>query len=129
MRLLILALDPEVVKAKIDELGLNNPYCVSDDDVVEMIGVSIIPWMPGYGDLIADRLSTISTNFKAKRDLVILCDMRIHSAVDKIPHDFSCLIYDGSHKRRLNYNTKYKTDIKINDINEIYRLTEILKTV
>jgi len=91
--------------------------------------LEIDPTEPGHGHRIVQRMAVLARAWKAKRPLVMLLDMRYHNAVEEIPHDYSCLIYDGSRKRRLAYNIGYKTDITIENIDEISRLTDILEAV
>ena len=126
IKILILAQSPQSILANIDRLGLPNLHVMDESSFRSNTGFDLDPDWPGYRDMVVERMSTLVRAWKAARPLAIVLDMRYHTAIEKIPHDTSCLVYDGSQQRRLAYNTSYKTDLTIGNIGEIFRLTERL---
>ena len=124
LKILILAKDPGSIK-----LLIPNIHIIDEPSIRESTGFNLDPDTAGYGPILVSRVTNLVKAWKGKRPLAIILDMRYHTAVDQIPHDVSCLVYDGSKSKRLAYNCRYKTDVTIENIDEINRLTDILEAV
>ena len=125
IKLLILAADITEGRRLADSLGITNLHIMDEISIREAIGFTMDPDLPGYGSKIVDKIVSLVNSYKAARPLAIIVDMRHHDAVDKIPHDISCLLYDGSRNRRLSYNPRYKTKYQVKDPDDS-RLGELI---
>ena len=127
IKLLILTDEIQDGLSLVEQLDIPNIYILDERLVREGIGIVEDPNSAGYPDRLLAKISSLVKNFTAKRPVAIVLDMRYHNAVDMIPHDISCLVYDGSKSKRLAYNPRYKTNITIENISEINRLTSYLQ--
>jgi hypothetical protein len=115
MKLLILAQDIDQAKQIANNLDIVNSYVVDELLLAEDTGLMQDTDSAGYAVRIVAKMRTIAATFKAKRPLIMIVNMKYQTAVAEIPHDMSCLIYDGSRSKRLQYSPTYKTTFKIRD--------------
>jgi hypothetical protein len=66
-----------------------------------------------YSENMTYLMSVKVLSYKSARPLIVLMDMRHQNAVEKVPHDHSILLYDGSLNRRLAYNPRYVVDFTV----------------
>lgn len=117
MILLILSKDPNDAHELVKNLELNKPLILDETNINE--GSTVRKESIDYRQVTVTRAAALATSYKFSNDLVIILDMRCWDAVEKIPHDLSVLIYDGSMKRNLFYNISYSTDFAIQNTNDL----------
>jgi hypothetical protein len=127
MKILILTDDVYEAKKLSDQLSLDNPLVW--DELIINEGVQVHPTDVSYSSLTVKRTASLVANYKSKRPLVIILDMLRWSAVEQITHDFSILLYNGSKKRKLDYNVQYHTDFNLKSIDNKTLINSILKSI
>lgn len=123
MKILILTDNLAEAKNLASQFNLDNPL-VWDESIVNE-GVQTDPDDITYTSMTVKRTANLVANYKAKRPLVIILDMLRWSAVEKITHDFSILLYNGSKKRKLGYNVQYHTDFTVKSSSDNAKITAI----
>ena len=117
MKALLLTHDIDAAKEWVLNQNIENIFTIDERDIAEH---NPIKFKYGFLDIfysnnIVEYMKFMRNSYKARRPMVMLMDMRHHTAIDKIPHDFSILYYDDSMKKRLAYHPKYKTTYKVSD--------------
>ena len=125
MKLLILAQDIDQAKQIANNLDIPNSYVVDENLLAENTGLMRDPASAGYAIKIVAKMRTIASTFKAKRPLIMIVSMKYQTAVAEIPHDMSCLIYDGSRSKRLQYSPTYKTTFNIRDAEDLENIQRL----
>ena len=126
-KLLVLAQDIQSAKQILEGLDVPKLYTIDQDQVRQQTGMIADPDSIGYEHLIVGKLAALTNAFKAARPLAVIVDMRYRSAIERIPHDVNCLIYDGSLNKRLAYNVKYATMIRIKGAGDTEALESALE--
>lgn len=116
MIILILTDKLDQAKSLVEKLELDNPL-VWDETIINE-GVQVHPNDVNYTALTVKRAANLVANFKAKRPLVVILDMLRWSAVEKIQHDISILLYDGAKNRRLFHNVQYVPNFKLGTLDD-----------
>ena len=132
LKLLVMAYDLAEAKQIIESLDIPKLYIMDEYMVREATGILESEDSPGYSARIIQKMSVYVRTFKAIRPVAVIVHMRHSMAIRDIPHDVSCLIYDGSQSRRLQYSPSYKTTFKIRDSedeNGVERLKSALKNL
>jgi hypothetical protein len=115
LKLLIMAYDLDESRQIVESLDIPKLYIMDEHMVREATGILESEDSPGYSARIIQKMSTYVKTFKAIRPVAVIVHMRHSMAIRDISHDVSCLIYDGSQSRRLQYSPSYKTTFKIRD--------------
>ena len=118
LKLLILTDDIPAGRSLVEKLDIPKLYILDEQMVREGTGIFEDPDTAGYPDRLLTKMGSLVKTFTAKRPIAVILDMRYHRAVELIPHEASCLLYDGSKKRRLAYNPTYKTMFRAVDLED-----------
>jgi hypothetical protein len=129
LKLLIMAYDLEEARQIAESLDIPKLYIMDEHMVREATGILESEDSPGYGARIIQKMSTYVKTFKAIRPIAVVVHMRHSMAVRDIPHDVSCLIYDGSQSRRLQYSPSYKTTFKIRDSADEAGIAQLISAI
>ena len=130
MRILLLSHDLELAKNWINKQDIQDLYIIDERSVAEQNPPKFSRGFLNYdySKNMVEFMRILEMTYKSSRPVCYLMDMRHQTAVEKISHDISVLFYDNSKKRKLNYNTFYKTDYFISDFNQKLLLDLLQKT-
>ena len=131
LKILILTDDIAAGRSLVEQLDIHKLYILDEELVRDGTGIVEDPDSAGYPDRLLTKMRSLVKNFTASRPIAIILDMRYHRAVELIPHEISCLLYDGSKSRRLAYNHTYKTTFQAVDLDDpvLEKLASTLKHI
>jgi len=131
LKILILTDDIPAGRSLVEQLDIPKIYILDEQMVREGTGIVEDPDSAGYPDRLLNKMRSLVKTFAAKRPMAVILDMRYHRAVELIPHEISCLLYDGSKSRRLAYNPTYKTMFRAKDLDDqsVEMLAKTIKNI
>jgi hypothetical protein len=131
LKILILTDDIAAGRSLVEQLDIPKIYILDEELVRDGTGIVEDPDSAGYPDRLLTKMRSLVKNFTASRPIAIILDMRYHRAVELIPHEISCLLYDGSKSRRLAYNPTYKTMFRAKDLDDqsVEMLAKTIKNI
>ena len=118
LKILILTDDIPAGRSLVEQLDIPKLYILDEELVREGTGIVEDPDSAGYPDRLLAKMGSLVKNFTAMRPIAVILDMRYHRAVEMIPHEISCLLYDGNKNRRIAYNPTYKTMFRAVDLDD-----------
>jgi len=130
MGTLVLTHDLDAAKRWILQQDLGNPFILDERDLALQNSSKFSHGFLdlNYSDAMVETMRISILGYKYQRPLVILMDMRHQTAIEKLPHDASILLYDGSKSRRIAYNLTYKTQHLAQDLSPV-ELQKMLQNV
>ena len=119
MRILVLTHNIDQARKWLQQQNIPNAFILDEREVALQNSTKFRTgfYDPNYSTQMVEYIRVLEKTYKSSRPLILLMDMRHHTATSILAHDISILYYDGSLSHRLFYNPTYKVDQIVKDKN------------